>query len=210
LSAAGIVLGMRRWKATIETSKDTCSIFFVLAPCLLVSALNAFAGSTTIHHGSSLVSFMWTFSELLEAFAMVPQYIFTYRQEEENKRSDKKIFLYICLIGGYRCLYAMNWIYKKIMIGSAYSDFISWIGGIIEIGLFIDFIVNKSFLKFIVLGVDTRINDISKQIEMKVLPGVVNPNAEDDIDAEIFSNGGMRKRKGGTALDEEDEAMLII
>jgi hypothetical protein len=153
---------------------------------------------------------MWTFSELLEAFAMVPQYIFTYRQEEENKRSDKKIFLYILLIGGYRCLYAMNWIYKKIMLGSAYSDFISWIGGIIEIGLFIDFIVNKSFLKFVVLGIDTKINTISKQIEMKVLPGAAgNSAAEDEIDAEIFSGGGMRKRKNAP-LDEEDEAMLII
>ena len=98
------------------------------------------------------------------------------------------------------------------MLGSAYSDFISWIGGIIEIGLFIDFIVNKSFLKFVVLGIDSKINTISKQIEMKVLPGSANTAAEDEIDAEIFSNGVMRKRKNGgqSALDEEDEAMLII
>jgi len=209
-SAAAIVIVMRSWRATIETNKDTCSIAFVVIPCILVSMLTSVFSSNQSNY--SFTRFMWTFSELLEAFAMVPQYIFTYRQEEENKRSDKKIFLYIILIGGYRCLYAMNWIYKKTMLGSAYSDFVSWIGGLIEILLFIDFVVNKSFLKFIVLGIDSKINVISKQIEMKVLPHN-NTAAEDEIDAEIFSNGtGMRKRKGpaAAALDEEDEAMLMI
>ena len=200
-SAFGIVVTMRLWKATIETNKDTCSIFFVVVPCLIFSFL-----STRSTHASSFIDYCWTFSELMEGLAMLPQYIFTYRQEEENKRSDRKIFIYIVLIGSYRVLYAVNWIYKKVMLGSAYHDFVSWIGGIIEIALFADFILNRSFLKFIVLGIDTKINVISKNIEMRVVPH--NASAEDEIDDEIFGREeAMRKRKNHS---EEDEAMLMI
>jgi len=203
ISAFGIVITMRLWKATIETNKDTCSIFFVLVPCLTVAIISAKA--------HSFIDYCWTFSELMEGFAMLPQYIFTYRQEEENKRSDKKIFIYIVLIGTYRVLYAVNWIYKKIMLGSAYHDAVSWIGGIIEIALFADFILNRSFLKFIVLGIDTKINVISKSIEMRVVPH--NASAEDEIDEEIFGQDAIRKRKnqpGGGANNDDDEAMLMI
>ena len=205
-SAFGIVFTMRLWRATIETNKDTCSIFFVIAPCLIVALISSHAS-----HASGFVNYCWTFSELMEGFAMLPQYIFTYRQEEENTRGDKKIFLYILLIGTYRVLYAVNWIYKKIMLGSAYHDAVSWIGGIIEIALFADFILNRSFLKFIVLGIDTQINVISKNIEMRVVPH--NASAEDEIDAEIFGREeAMRKRKNqqGSAGNDDDEAMLMI
>ena len=203
-SAFGIVLTMRLWKATIETNKDTCSIAFVVVPCLLVALIS----SRTSSHSSGFVNYCWTFSELMEGFAMLPQYIFTYRQEEENKRSDYKIFIYILLIGTYRVLYAVNWIYKKIMLGSAYHDFVSWIGGIIEIALFADFILNRSFLKIIVLGIDSRINVISKSIEMRVVPH--NASAEDEIDAEIFGQEAIRKRKNQPSQDDDDEAMLMI
>jgi ER lumen protein retaining receptor len=197
-SAAGIVFVMRRWAATIETNKDTCSYLGVLVPCLIATMVSFL---TATAHSRSVTLFFWTFSEFLEAFAMLPQYIFSYRQDVENRRSDKGVLLFILLVGSYRVLYAVNWIYKKIMLGSAYSDSVSWIGGVIEILLFADFLLNRDFLKLVVLSVDTKINEISSQIEMKILRRP--PQQEEE------EHTYLRSRKGQARL-EEDEAMLMI
>jgi ER lumen protein retaining receptor len=194
ISSASIVFTMRRWASTIETNKDTCSYLLILAPCLIATVV-----SVVTNHHPTWTHILWVFSEFLEALAMLPQYIFAYRQDKENKRSDKGIFLFICLVGSYRCLYAANWIYKKIMLGSAYSDSVSWIGGMIEIILFVDFLLNREFLKLIVLSVDARVNLITHQIELKVL----RQSSDDDVNV----------RKRGNPIrpqSDDDEAMLVI
>merc|ERR1719207_262426 len=79
---------------------------------------------------------------------------------------------YVLALGGYRVFYALNWIYKKIQMPH-YSDVQSWIGGIIEIIFFLDFLnyrfTGNSMLRTAVLSVDTKINEISDKVEMKVL-----------------------------------------
>lgn len=194
ISSASIVLVMRKWEATIETNKDTCSYFFVLTPCFF-AALVSLLGSNTQR---TFQLFFWTFSEFLEALAMLPQYIFTYRQDAEHKRSDSGIFLFISLVGMYRVLYACNWIYKKVMLGTAYTDPVSWIGGFIEIALFFDFILNREFLRHIVLALDSRVGQFSNQIELNVFAR--------DTASEL---PGIRNRKLAATLDS-DEAMLMI
>jgi hypothetical protein len=187
---------MRKWSNTIETNKDTCSYLFVVAPCVVASFISLLSSNSP----RTGTVFFWIFSEFLEAFAMLPQYIFTYRQDAEHKRSDKGVFLFIFLVGLYRVLYAFNWIYKKIMLGSAYSDSVSWIGGLIEIALFFDFILNRDFLRLIVLSLDTRVNELSQQIELKVFArGSVAPELP-----------GVRNRKLGRNSLDNDEAMLMI
>merc|ERR1740138_1079685 len=80
--------------------------------------------------------------------------------------------LYVMALGSYRVFYALNWIYKKIQMPH-YSDIQSWLGGIIEILFFIDFLnyrfTGNSMLRTAVLQVDTKINEISEKVEMKVL-----------------------------------------
>lgn len=58
------------------------------------------------------------------------------------------------MLGGYRVFYALNWIYKKARRSSfcsflsflkqinmpRYSDIQSWIGGLVEIMFFLDFL----------------------------------------------------------------------
>lgn len=73
--------------------------------------------------------------------------------------------LYVVMLGGYRVFYALNWIYKKVP-GSTfgvrcvrvpvqrctcqinmprYSDIQSWIGGLVEIMFFLDFLNYRSW-----------------------------------------------------------------
>merc|ERR1712187_696800 len=140
---------------------DTCNISVILVPCITASLL--------LTNEYSILEILWTFSEFVEGFAMVPQYIFCYR---EKGARDWGAGLYVVALGSYRVFYALNWIYKKIQMPH-YSDIQSWIGGIIEIMFFIDFLnyrfTGNSMLRTAVLQVDTKINEISDKVEMKVL-----------------------------------------
>merc|ERR550532_3261220 len=133
----------------------------VIIPCA--------TGALLLTNEYSLMETLWTFSEFIEGFAMVPQYIFCYR---ERLGKDWGTSLYVISLGGYRVFYALNWIYKKIQMPH-YSDVQSWIGGVIEILFFLDFLnyrfTGNSMLRSMVLTVDTKINEISDKVEMQVL-----------------------------------------
>lgn len=146
---------------TYERQKDTCSLVVIFAPCITAAILLA--------KDNSPLEILWSFSQFLEGFAMVPQYIFCYRDKGSR---DFGVVLYVLSLGGYRVFYAANWIYKKVMM-PAYSDIHSWTGGIIEILFFSDFLLSRvtgySLLRTIVLTVDEKINEIQDRVEMKVL-----------------------------------------
>merc|ERR1719421_1579014 len=130
---------------------------------------------------------------------MVPQYIFCYRCLRTSER-DPGQTLYVISHGGYRVFYALNWIYKKIQMPH-YSDIQSWLGGIIEIMFFLDFLnyrfTGHSLLRSMVLTVDTKINEISDKVEMKVL------GTSSRMDGE---GGEVRRRRRGGG-DGEDMPM---
>lgn len=140
---------------------DTCNLSVILLPCITAALL--------LTNEYSILEILWTFSEFVEGFAMVPQYIFCYR--EKGARDWGAGFYVICL-GSYRVFYALNWIYKKYQMPH-YSDMQSWIGGVIEILFWIDFLnyrfTNNSMLRTAVLQVDSKINEISEKVEMKTL-----------------------------------------
>merc|ERR1719491_1776809 len=147
---------------TYERQKDTCSLAVIFVPCFTAAILLA--------NEISAIEMLWTFSQFLEGFAMVPQYIFCYR---DRGARDAGVSLYVISLGGYRVFYAANWIYKKIQMPH-YSDIQSWIGGVIEICFFIDYILSRfltnfSVLRAMVLKVDEKINEFQEQVELKVL-----------------------------------------
>jgi len=151
------------WKfdRTYERQKDTCSLAVILLPCAVAAI--TFATEATI------IEIFWTFSQFLEGFAMVPQYIFCYR---DRGARDLGVSVYVLCLGSYRMFYALNWIYKKVQMPQ-YSDLHSWFGGAVNGALFCDFLVSRltgfSLLRAMVLKVDTKINEIQETVEMKVL-----------------------------------------
>merc|ERR1712083_1141417 len=168
---------------------DTCNLSVIIFPCITAAIL--------LTNEYSLLEILWTFSEFIEGFAMVPQYIFCYR---ERAGRDWGTSLYVCCLGGYRVFYALNWIYKKIQMPH-YSDIQSWIGGVIEILFFIDFLnyrfTGNSMLRSAVLTVDSKINEISDKVEMKVL----GTSKTERIETE---GGEMRRRRKADEQPAED------
>jgi ER lumen protein retaining receptor len=175
-------------KNTWEPYKDTCN----LTPIIIVS----FSFAILLTDDYSLTEVLWTFSEFLEGFAMVPQYIFSYR---DTGSKDWGVLLFVMALGGYRVFYAANWIYKKILVPQ-YSDIQSWLEGVIQIAFFLDYLVFRnsgySMLRSVVLTVDLKIHEMQDQVEMKVL------GREKSV-YETTSTGELRKRRNidPSALD---------
>lgn len=176
-----------------ERRNDTCRLSVIVFPCVVASI---FFTSTY-----SILEILWTFSEFIEGFAMVPQYVFCYREKGQH---DWGTSLYVISTGGYRVFYALNWIYKKIQVPQ-YSDIQSWIGGVIEILFFVDFLAYRftgnSGLRTIVLGVDTKINEISDKVEQKVLGSSSSQRMESE-------GGNMRRRHKAAVVEDEVIAMV--
>ena len=89
-----------------EAHKDTFNLYFVLAPCIVLSCL-------TPNYWSAM-EILWTFSHYLEGFTMVPQYVFIYRHNRKELRKERAVGVdyYIFCVGAYKTLYACNWLYK--------------------------------------------------------------------------------------------------
>jgi len=175
---------------TYEKRNDTCNLAVILSLSTVASIL--------LTSEYSVLEVLWTFSEFLEGFAMVPQYVFCYR---EKGQKDWGVNLYIISLGGYRVFYAFNWIYKKIKMPH-YSDLQSWIAGVIEILLFVDFLnyrfTGNSMLRSAVLTVDSKINEVADKVELKVL-------GTSAVQRQETEGGEMRRRRKG---GEDDASPL--
>lgn len=77
---------------------------------------------------------LWTFSEILEAFAVLPQLLLL-RQTTVPTVIDS---FYLLTLGSYRAFYILNWIVRGA-VEDNYLDPIPWIFGTIQTAFFVDF-----------------------------------------------------------------------
>mmetsp|Transcript_116276 Transcript_116276/g.323893 ORF Transcript_116276/g.323893 Transcript_116276/m.323893 type:complete len:304 (-) Transcript_116276:117-1028(-) len=178
---------------TYERQKDTCNLTVILVPCAVAAVI--------LTSEVSVIEVLWSFSQFLEGFAMVPQYIFCYR---DRGARDIGVSLYVVSLGSYRMFYAANWIYKKVQMPQ-YQDLHSWTGGAVNAALFCDFLVSRliglSVLRALVLKVDEKINEIQDVVEMKVLGSSRTKSVVTDGDCEL------RKRR---RIEEDDAAKEMV
>lgn len=186
-----VLLVFLKCDSSYEKSKDTCSLLVIFLPCTTAATLLA--------NEHTVLEICWTFSQFLAGFAMVPQYIFCYR---DRGAKDWGVSFYVLSLGGYRVFYALNWIYKKVMMPQ-YYDIHSWIGGALEIIFFIDFIIfrftTKSMLRTVALKVDEKVNEIQYKVESKVLGSSRSVSLAEE------SAGELRRRR---AAPKEDSVEL--
>lgn len=179
--------------SSYERQKDTCSLAIIVLPCITAATLTS--------NEATAIDICWVFSRFLEGFAMVPQYVFCYRDFEAK---DLGVAFYVLSLGGYRVFYAANWIYKKFYMPN-YFDLHSWIGGFIEICFFVDFLTfrstGRSMLRSLVLRVDEKINEIKDKVELKVR----GSNRATREAAKSSEGGGELRRRGGGSAAQKQE-----
>ncbi|XVF72255.1 hypothetical protein PTKIN_Ptkin12aG0105500 [Pterospermum kingtungense] len=125
-----IILYMRCQKGvrlSYDKDQDTFRHYFLLLPCLLLALL--------IHEEElTIMEAMWTFSLYLEAVAILPQLALLQR----TRNIDNLTGLYVILLGAYRGLYVLNWIYGRFTEPD-YVHWITWTSGIVQTLLYADF-----------------------------------------------------------------------
>eukprot|EP00930_Biecheleria_cincta_P073624 TRINITY_DN60903_c0_g1_i1.p1 TRINITY_DN60903_c0_g1~~TRINITY_DN60903_c0_g1_i1.p1 ORF type:complete len:293 (+),score=43.35 TRINITY_DN60903_c0_g1_i1:78-956(+) len=170
-SAALLCLPFFIWKETYEAEQDTCP-----AGLLMIVAC-AVAGLMTME--MSFLEFMWTLSQMTEAFALVPQYVFCYRDAQERLNTGRTgILLYILCMGFYRLFYMLNWLHKKRNM-THYWDPQSWLGGGVATSLFVDFLLFRcagaSCLRRITLGIDDGLQIVGAELREKLGSCLLGP-----------------------------------
>ncbi|KAK3415230.1 ER lumen protein-retaining receptor [Eucalyptus grandis] len=128
-SSISIVWYMRRHKIvrrSYDKDQDTFRHYFLVLPCLLSALL--------IHEKFTFKEVMWSFSLYLEAVAILPQLVLLQR----TRNIDNLTGQYVLLLGAYRALYILNWIYRYFT-EPHYVHWIPWIAGLVQTLLYADF-----------------------------------------------------------------------
>jgi ER lumen protein retaining receptor len=128
-SSARIVYYMRFDKVVSQTydrPQDTFRYIFLIAPAALLALVIPSARTPT--------EIAWTFSIYLEAVAILPQLVLMQRTQNIDNLTGNYVFL----LGTYRGLYMLNWIYRYFT-EPHYRQWIAWTSGFIQTLLYVDF-----------------------------------------------------------------------
>lgn len=81
-----------------------------------------------------LFELLWTFSLYLEALAIFPQLVLLQRTQNIDNLTGNYVFL----LGLYRGLYILNWVYRYFSEPHYYQPIV-WVSGILQTALYADF-----------------------------------------------------------------------
>jgi ER lumen protein retaining receptor len=113
-------------KQTYDKEQDTFRHIFLIVPCGLLALL--------IHSSMSVTELLWTFSIYLESVAILPQLVLMQRTQNIDNLTGNYVFL----LGTYRGLYIINWIYRYFT-ETRYRQWIVWTSGVLQTALYADF-----------------------------------------------------------------------
>ncbi|KAJ3671902.1 hypothetical protein LUZ60_007981 [Juncus effusus] len=129
-SSCSILWYMRRHKVvrrSYDKEQDTFRHYFLIVPCFLLALI--------INEKFTFREVMWAFSIYLEAVAILPQLVLLQR----TRNIDNLTGQYVFLLGAYRALYIINWIYRYFTEPYYASHWITWISGLVQTALYADF-----------------------------------------------------------------------
>lgn len=113
-------------KLTYNKDEDTFKHYFLVLPSFVLALL--------IPHAFNTVEILWTFSIYLEAVAILPQLVLLQR----SRNVDNLTGNYVFLLGAYRALYILNWVYRFFMENHK-VHWIPWLSGLVQTALYADF-----------------------------------------------------------------------
>lgn len=121
-----LMRGHKVIKLTYDKEHDTFRYQFLMLPCAVLAIFTS--------HDRSPLEVLWTFSIYLEAVAILPQLILLQRTQNIDNLTGNYVFL----LGTYRGLYILNWIYRY-MTEPAYKQWLVWVSGIVQTIIYCDF-----------------------------------------------------------------------
>ncbi|CAL5323503.1 unnamed protein product [Camellia sinensis] len=113
-------------KQTYNNDQDTFRHYFLVLPCFVLALL--------IHPVFNVMEVLWTFSLYLEVVAILPQLVLL----QHSRNIDNLTGNYIFLLGAYRALYIINWIYR-FFTENHQVRWIPWVSGLVQTALYADF-----------------------------------------------------------------------
>ncbi|GJD07736.1 ER lumen protein-retaining receptor [Galdieria sulphuraria] len=116
-----------KYRHTYDRSHDTFRVPFLLGAAAVLAFI--FPQRYTI------LEILWSFSQYLEAVAILPQLLLLQRTGEvENLTSH-----YIFCLGAYRGCYVLNWIWRFFTDSTYRGQYVTWTAGLIQTSLYADF-----------------------------------------------------------------------
>lgn len=135
IAATGYIVYMIRYKEPFKSKYDATQDSFLhlkfgVLPCACLSIL-----TMLVRYSFDGIELLWTFSIYLEAIAIVPQLIVLQRFREVDNLDGHYIFL----LGSYRALYILNWVYRSYYEPYYHHNWIVYIAGTVQTLLYGDF-----------------------------------------------------------------------
>jgi ER lumen protein retaining receptor len=121
-----IYMIVKKYKKSYNRENDQMPLYYLIVPCLVLAFI--------FNKKFTLWEIMWAFSIYLEAVAIFPQLVML----QTTGDVDTITYDYMFTLGGYRALYLINWIYR-LATEPEYSEWIVWIAGLVQTGLYCDF-----------------------------------------------------------------------
>uniref|UniRef100_A0A0D6QSA4 ER lumen protein-retaining receptor n=1 Tax=Araucaria cunninghamii TaxID=56994 RepID=A0A0D6QSA4_ARACU len=113
-------------RRSYDKEQDTFRHYMLVIPCFALALL--------VHDKFTVKEVLWAFSLYLEAVAILPQLVLLQR----CRNIDNLTGQYVLLLGAYRGLYILNWIYRYFT-EKHYFRWIPWVSGLIQTALYADF-----------------------------------------------------------------------
>ncbi|KAL5732171.1 ER lumen protein-retaining receptor A [Ranunculus cassubicifolius] len=129
LSSLAIVWCMRVHrvvKRSYDKELDTFRHVTLIVSCFVLALM--------VHERFTFQEIFWAFSIYLEAVAILPQLVLLQRSGNVDNLTGQYVFL----LGGYRALYILNWIYRYF-VEKHFSRWIACISGLVQTALYADF-----------------------------------------------------------------------
>lgn len=144
---------------SLEDKRDTLPLAVVLVPTLIVTMV---FGVYSVDDRGLILEFLWIFSMYLESIAMLPQYIYCYR---DGNNTSPLVSSYVLSMGFYRMVFGLSWAFDFFF--QPYElDASSLISGLLGIVFFCDYLLFKftkrSSLSRICISVDDTIHEASE------------------------------------------------
>jgi len=113
-------------KLTYDRDQDTFRYIFLVLPSFALACMTS--------HNYKPLEVIWTFSIYLEAVAILPQLVLLQRTQNIDNLTGNYVFL----LGSYRGLYILNWVYR-FFTEHHYRQWVVWFCGVVQTAIYCDF-----------------------------------------------------------------------